>query len=157
MQKTLPWPCLRHFSKTLLQNGSKLPQQCAVRWENANPACSSQGLHEDTDSEDEWTDDEMEVTALDSVDPYISFANALSTVEVPQNLCQANAQLHAVVSSDCPDKASEIDSVLRPSAHAITNRDSPSCEEQASDTEDRAKWKHDRLENIQGGIRASCV
>ena len=41
-----------------------------------------QGLHEDTDSDDEWTDDEMEASALDSVDPYINFAEALTTVQV---------------------------------------------------------------------------
>lgn len=35
-----------------------------------------------SDSEDEWTDDEMEVTALDSIDPYITFAEAIIRTQV---------------------------------------------------------------------------
>ena len=56
--------------------------------------------HDDTDSDDEWTDDEEEATALDQIDPFIAFAQAVTAIQVCIAACSAVWALqHAVFSS----------------------------------------------------------
>jgi len=43
--------------------------------------CAQGQHHDDTDSDDEWTDDEEEAAPLDHIDPFIAFAEAITTIQ----------------------------------------------------------------------------
>ena len=44
--------------------------------------CSQGRRHEDSDSEDEWTDEEDDSEALDTADPFLYFADTLRAVQM---------------------------------------------------------------------------
>lgn len=44
--------------------------------------CSQGRRHEDSDSEDEWTDEEDDSEALDTADPFLYFADTLRVVQM---------------------------------------------------------------------------
>ena len=43
--------------------------------------CQQNKRHEESASEDEWTDEEEELPALDHVDPFLYFADTLSALQ----------------------------------------------------------------------------